>query len=253
MPEKRDEAQEILEGVHPAFRRGYHLFRTIPGGERCKMCASPFGSFGGPLMRLFGKGRWPKNPKYCAQCFNQLITQRFGAEVEASLLFADVRGSTTLAEGLRPAEFRARMNRFFAIASESVIQHDGIVDKFVGDEIVAVFIPALNGAQHAANAIAAARDVVREAREKADLPVGAGVNSGVAYVGAVGDGLDVEFTAMGDPVNVAARLAGAAGAGEVLATDASVEFAKLDAAGLEHRRLDLKGKSEPVGVVVLPA
>lgn len=253
MAQPRDEAQEILEGVHPAFRRGRHLFRRIPGGERCKLCASPFGSVGGPLMRLFGKGRWPKNPNYCRQCFNQLITQRFGAEVEASLLFADVRGSTTLSEGIRPAEFRARMNRFFAVASESVIEHDGIVDKFVGDEIVAVFIPALNGAQHAANAIAAARDVVRRAREVADLPVGAGVNSGVAYVGAVGDGLDVEFTAMGDPVNVAARLASAAGAGQVLVSAASAEAAKLDESGLERRSLDLKGKSGPVDVVLLPA
>jgi adenylate cyclase len=253
MPAKRDEAQEILEGVHPAFRRGRHLYRTLPGGERCKMCASPFGSVGGPLMRLFGKGRWPKNPHYCKQCFNQLVTQRFGAEVNASLLFADVRGSTALAEGMRPSEFRARMSRFFAIASDAVIEHDGIVDKFVGDEIVAVFIPALNGAQHASNAIAAARQVVAMAREKADLPVGAGVNSGVAYVGAVGDGTEVEFTAMGDPVNVAARLAGAAGAGEVLVSAAAADFAALDAAGLEQRSLELKGKSERVDVVVLPA
>jgi adenylate cyclase len=143
------------------------------------------------------------------------------------------------------------MNRFFAVASEAVIANEGIVDKFVGDEIVAVFIPALNGAQHAANAIAAARDIVRAARDRADLPVGAGVNSGVAYVGAVGDGLDVDFTAMGDPVNVAARLASAAAAGEVLVTAASAEFAKLDGPGLERRSLDLKGKSERVEVVVL--
>ena len=79
MTAPRDEAQEILEGVHPAFRRGRHFFRTLPGGERCKMCASPFGSVGGPIMRLCGKGSWPKNPKYCAACFNQLVQQRHGA------------------------------------------------------------------------------------------------------------------------------------------------------------------------------
>src|SRR5262249_8618806 len=123
MPEQRDEAQEILEGVHPAFRRGPHLFRTLPGGDRCKMCASPFGSVGGPIMRLFGKGRWPKNPKYCAACFNQLVTQRQGAEVDASLLFADVRGSTALAETMRPSEFRNRMDGFFRIASAAVVEH----------------------------------------------------------------------------------------------------------------------------------
>jgi adenylate cyclase len=253
MTADRDEAQEILEGVHPAFRRGRHLFRAIPGGERCKMCASPFGGVGGPVMRLVGKGRWPKNPKYCAGCFNELVQKRFGAEVSATLLFADVRGSTALAEGLRPSEFRTRMDGFFRIASAAVVEHDGFIDKFVGDEIVAIFIPALNGAQHAVQAIEAARRIVRDAREREGLPVGAGVNSGVAYVGAVGDGTEVEFTAMGDPVNVAARLAGAAGAGEVLVTTTAAELGKLDAAGLERRSLDLKGKSENVEVVVLPA
>jgi len=253
VPPKADEAQDILEGVHPAFRAGRHLLRALPGGERCKMCASPFGLPGYPIMRLLGKGRWPKNPNYCKQCFGQLVKERFGAEVTASLLFADVRGSTALAERIRPAEFRSRMNGFFRAASEAVIANDGIVDKFVGDEIVGIFIPALNGAQHAANAIAAARRVVRDARERVELPVGAGVNSGLAYVGAVGDDLAVDFTAMGDPVNVAARLAAAAGAGEVLVSEASVEFAKLETAALEHRSLDLKGKSEKVDVVVLPA
>ncbi|HEX8025136.1 MAG TPA: adenylate/guanylate cyclase domain-containing protein [Candidatus Limnocylindrales bacterium] len=252
MTAQRDEAQEILEGVHPAFRRGRHFFRAIPGGDRCKMCASPFGSVGGPFMRAIGKGRWPKNPKYCAACFNQLVQQRHGAEVDASLLFADVRGSTALAETMRPSEFRARMDGFFRIASAAVVANDGFVDKFVGDEIIAIFIPALNGAQHASHAIAAARQIVRDAREREGLPVGAGVNSGVAYVGAVGDGTEVEFTAMGDPVNVAARLAGAAGAGEVLVSDAAVDLARLDASPFEHRSLDLKGKSEKVEVVVLP-
>jgi len=253
MAAERDEAQEILEGVHPAFRRGRHLFRALPGGERCKMCASPFGSVGGPVMRLFGKGRWPKNPKYCSMCFNDLVKTRRGGEVNATLLFADVRGSTALAEGMRPSEFRTRMDGFFRIASAAVVDHDGFIDKFVGDEIVAIFIPALNGAQHAAQGIEAARQIVRDARDREGLPVGAGVNSGVAYVGAVGDGTEVEFTAMGDPVNVAARLAGAAGAGEVLVSSASAEFGKLDSSGLEHRSLELKGKSERVEVVVLPA
>ena len=253
MTSPRDEAQEILEGIHPAFRRGRHFFRTLPGGERCKMCASPFGSVGGPIMRLFGKGRWPKNPKYCAACFNQLVQQRHGAEVDASLLFADVRGSTALAETMRPRDFRARMDGFFRLASEAVIANDGFIDKFVGDEIIAIFIPALNGAQHASHAIEAARHIVRDAREREGLPVGAGINSGVAYVGAVGDGTEVEFTAMGDPVNVAARLASAAGAGEVLVSAAAADVGKLDGSALEHRSLDLKGKSEPVDVVVIPA
>ncbi|MGH2489464.1 MAG: adenylate/guanylate cyclase domain-containing protein, partial [Candidatus Limnocylindria bacterium] len=83
------------------------------------------------------------------------------------------------------------------------------------------------------------------------VPVGAGVNTGVAFVGAVGEGSQVEFTALGDPVNVAARLASAAGPGELLVTAAAAASAHLADAGLEHRSLALKGKSQPTDVVVL--
>jgi adenylate cyclase len=83
------------------------------------------------------------------------------------------------------------------------------------------------------------------------LPIGIGVNTGVAYVGAVGTDEHVEFTALGDEVNVTARLAGAAAAGELLATESTIRAAGLDAAGLERRELALKGKSATTRVVVL--
>ena len=80
-----------------------------------------------------------------------------------------------------------------------------------------------------------------------------GVNTGVAFVGAVGPDDQAEFTAMGDPVNVAARLASAAGSGELLVTAAAASMAGIEDAGLEHRRLSLKGKAEPTDIVVLGA
>jgi adenylate cyclase len=82
------------------------------------------------------------------------------------------------------------------------------------------------------------------------VPVGVGVNTGIAYVGSIGEENDTELTAMGDIVNVTARLSSVAGAGEVLVTTASAAAAGLDS-GLERRLLDLKGKTEPVEVVVL--
>jgi adenylate cyclase len=85
------------------------------------------------------------------------------------------------------------------------------------------------------------------------LPLGVGVASGVTFVGAVGAGEKVEMTAMGDTVNVAARLASAAGAGELLATEAAFEAARLPADGLERRSLELKGKKELTDVVVMTA
>jgi adenylate cyclase len=205
-------------------------------------------------MRLVGKGPWPANPKYCSWCFQDLVRHRSGAEIDCSLLFADVRGSTTLAERLSPTEFRDLMDRFFAVASRVLVDHDAIVDKFVGDEVMAIFIPVLTGGNHAAHAIDAGRALLAATSGKADrasVPVGIGVNTGIAFVGAVGGGDKVELTAMGDTVNVAARLASAAGAGELLVAVASAQAAGVPLEGLEHRLLELKGKSETTDVVVL--
>ena len=76
------------------------------------MCLSPFAGVGGLVMARLGHARWPKNPKYCAGCFRTLSSNHGGAEVECSLLFADVRGSTTIAESLPPKEFNRLMGRF---------------------------------------------------------------------------------------------------------------------------------------------
>jgi adenylate cyclase len=181
-----------------------------------------------------------------------MIKKRAGAEVDSSYLFADVRGSTTLAEEMRPAEFRQAMEGFFTTATHVLMDHEGFVDKFVGDEVMAFFIPALTDEQHALRAIQAGQALLSaQAASEHPLPIGVGVHSGVAYVGTVGTDDKVEFTAMGDPVNVAARLAASAGAGELLVSTATVASAGLSAAGLEHRSLELKGKSEVTEAVVV--
>ena len=117
------------------------------------MCAAPFGPPGGWVLRYFGHARWAKNPKYCEGCFRTLQANHGGAEVDCSLLFADVRGSTSLAERMRPAEFRALMGRFYDEAFAALIDFNAIVDKFVGDEVIGIFIPAYTGRAHARHAI----------------------------------------------------------------------------------------------------
>lgn len=250
-----ERARARLTGT-PAYTRPLRRFwRALPSSPRCKMCTSPFGGPFAPVMRAIGKGPWPNNPSYCGGCFKDLRANRSGAEVEASLLFADVRGSTAMAEHMRPSEFRTFMDRFYRIASDRLIAHEAIVDKFVGDEVVAIFIPALTGGTHAAQAIAAGRELLAAvgAGRALDVPIGIGINTGIAYVGAVGTEEHVEMTAMGDPVNVAARLAAAAGPGELLVSASTVAAAGLDDPAAERRRLELKGKSEPVDVLVLTA
>jgi adenylate cyclase len=241
--------------LSPMVRRLRRIFRTIPSAPRCKMCTSPFGAPGGPLLRLIGKGRWAGNSDYCAGCFKSLYRHRDGAEIECTLLFADIRGSTQLAESMSATEFRRLLDRFYETAAKVLIDHEAIVDKFVGDEVVAIFIPALAGENHAGQAIAAGLALLRATGHETDAPsapIGIGINTGQAFVGVVGTADHVEFTALGDNVNVTARLASAAAGGEVLVTDAAARAAGMATTdALERRRLDLRGKSEATDVLVL--
>jgi adenylate cyclase len=174
----------------------------MPSAPRCKICTSPFGPPIGPVLRLIGKGRWTGNPRYCGGCFRELYARREGAEVETTLFFADVRGSTALAEGMSAGEFRALLDRFYAVAADVLVAHEAVVDKFVGDEVVGIFVPAQT---HARQAIESGIALLRATGNDGDTPwiqIGIGVNAGVAYVGAVGTADHVEFTALGDAVNV---------------------------------------------------
>ena len=255
-PSGRDEAfwRDFLTRGDPNERRFRRLFSMLPHGPRCKLCAAPFAGAAAPVMRMIGKRPALKNQTLCNACFVHMEKHRGGAEVDGSYLFADIRGSTALAERLPPIEFRALIDRFYATASQAVFDHDGGVDKFVGDEIVAFFLPVTSGPNHAAHAVAAALAVLRATGHADDrgpwVPVGVGVSSGRAWVGVVGDEKRIDITALGDTVNVAARLGGAAKAGEVLLTVEAAKAAQLDP-DLERRSLDLKGKSAPTEVVSL--
>jgi adenylate cyclase len=253
-PLPSDEKWRRLLVDQAPFLRSRRLHARLPSSPRCKLCAAPFSGPGGIVMRFVGHARWSKNPKYCTGCCRMLSTNHGGAEVECSLLFADVRGSTTLAESMSPREFNRLMGRFHDTATDVLVDHDGIVDKFVGDEIIGIFVPAMASPQHAARAVHAARSLLTATgfgtSSRPWLPIGIGVNTGVAYVGSVGDGSDTEMTAMGDVVNVTARLSSVAAAGEILVTTTAAAAAGLPA-DLPRRSLQLKGKSQATEVVVV--
>ena len=235
-------------------RRVRRVFRALPHAPRCQLCAAPFAGPLAPLMRAFGKRPADKNPRVCQSCFTFIAKRHGGAEIEATFLFADIRGSTTLAEQLSSSAFHALLDRFYTTASAVVFDHDGAVDKFVGDEVVAMFFPFVSGDRHATQAVEAAEALLR-ATGHADpagpwAPVGAGVHTGLAWVGAVGDEAHTEITALGDAVNTTARLASAAAAGEILVTVQAAEAAGLDPT-LDRRALALKGKELPTEVIAL--
>lgn len=245
----------LLTGADSPICHDRAQYKRLPGSPRCKTCLYPLGGFVARLMRVrTGRGPSRKNPNYCNVCEEFVRTHPGGCEVRVSLLFADVRGSTPLAERLGPARFTAVMNRFYREANNIVIASDGFVDNFVGDEVVGLYLPLIVQ-EHPRIAIEAGRALL-EATGHSDaggpwIPVGVGVHSGVAYVGSVGEGQIADFTAMGDPCNLTARLASAAAAGEVLVTEDTWLTAGMNSKAAASRTLRLKGKAAPVDVRVV--
>jgi adenylate cyclase len=255
-PMSGDDWHRRLDGSDQGIRPLRRFWRSLPSPPRCKLCLRPFRGPGGAVMRMVGLGPWEKNPKYCRGCYQDIDANHGGAEIELSMLFADVRGSTGIAEGMTPLDYSRLLNRFYERAANVLIEREAVVDKFVGDEVVGLFIPGMAGLDHAAKAIDAARALLvatgHDSRDGPWIPVGAGVHTGVAFVGSVGDRGVTDFTALGDAVNTAARVASMAGPGEILVTRAGIDSARL-AGHHEWRHLELRGRVEPVDVVVLHA
>ena len=266
MAEKTAEEQwqDLLSGRLLADMKPSPL-RLIPSNPRCKLCAAPFRAPGALLLRPFGYQPWAKNPRICGRCFRFLEMEAkrcpgpteaqnvAGAEVELSMLFADVRGSSKLAREMPVADFTNLMSRFYEVSKEILFAADAIVEKFVGDEVVALFVPFMTGPEHAQRALDAAAELLR-ATGHGDggtpwAPLGAAVHTGRAFVGIVGSGGSSDFTALGDPMNVTAHLASHAAVGEILVTEAAMASAGRQPDGFEHRHLSLKG--HPMDAVVL--
>ena len=242
--------QATLTGNEPEFPLRFlrGLWSSLPEGPRCRFCNAPYHGFGSPLMKLMGKEPSKLTPTLCRQCHDVAASKIGGAEVDASFLFADVRGSTTLAENMSATEFGKMINHFYATASEILLRHEAWCDRLVGDEVIGIFVPGFAGAQHARRAVEAAQELLQAIT---NVPIGAGIHSGIAFIGAMGaQGKPTDITALGDTVNIAARLASKASTGEVLISDAAYAASRLDLGNLESRQLDLKGKSETVGVRV---
>jgi class 3 adenylate cyclase len=196
----------------------------------------------------------PERAKFCLECGAALPVSgegSRGARKLVTVLFADVVGSTALGEQLDPETMRAALGRYFTAARTVLERHGGTVEKFIGDAVMAVFgIPLLHedDALRAVRAAVELRDEIARLNEQLSAERGfrvefrVGVNSGMVVAGGEGSGSFVT----GDPVNVAARLEQAAGAGEVFIGDATYRLVRdyVDVESLPP--LAAKGKSEDV-------
>jgi adenylate cyclase len=266
-----DSAAELPPGVAPmndrwvgilsgasvlAFpqRAGRRLFGLMPSPWRCKFCNAPFrGPYAGTMKRI-GYTPSSKNPQICARCIEH--APEGGAIVPVTVLFADVRGYTSLCEQMPPAEVSTFVNRFYQTASSALLAQEGLLGQIAGDEVEGLFVPGLAGAHYRKKAVEAARSLVRVVRysdsPRGTLDVGIGIASGQEFVGNVAGGGYKDFAAVGDVTNTAARLTSCAANGQIVVdaeTYAEVARAYPDA---QQERLTLKGKQEPVEVYWIP-
>jgi len=180
-----------------------------------------------------------------------------GEKRTIAVLFVDIRGFTPMSESLRPEQVVSILNEYLALTTASVLDHEGTLDKFIGDATMAVFNAPFDLDDYVYKAILTAL-AIRDGSDKLaerlqeqfgkTISYGIGVNFGEAVVGNIGCEFRMDYTAIGDTVNTAARLESRAKAGEILISEAvyhEVE-SRIDAEPVGE--MELKGKSKPVQV-----
>ena len=253
--EMRGESEDVafFELMNSHLPRAFSaVMRRLPSDPRCRLCHAPYGGIGGRIMRRVGFGPSRKSPALCNTCFEK--APMGGVEMEVGVLFADVRGFTSLAEGMAPNQVADLLNRFYGSAT-AILARSAIIDKLVGDEVMALYLPALLAEGWERHMLRDASDLLAAvgfgSSAEPWLPLGIGLDVGRAFVGNVGAGDVKDFTAVGDVINTAARLQSSAAAGQIVISERL--FAGLPSSGTvaSSRNLALKGKRDPEPVRVI--
>jgi len=252
-----DDVAYFAELMDSHKTRGFvRVMRLLPSDPRCRLCRAPFGGRGGRIMRRLGYRPSRKNPTICDVCFEQ--APMGGVEMEIGVLFADVRGFTTLAENMAPDDVATMLNRFYEVATK-VLTKSAIVDKLVGDEVMALYLPQLIGDHWEDHLVRDASDLLAAvgygSSERPWLSLGVGIDVGRAFVGNVGAGDVKDFTALGDVVNTASRLQSAATGGQVVMSERLFGRLATRPQNATQTDLELKGKqvAEPARILDLDA
>jgi adenylate cyclase len=180
---------------------------------------------------------------------------RLGGESQrVTLLFADVRGFTSMAEKMKPREAVEVLNEFFARMTNVIFEHDGTLDKYLGDGLMALFGAPFALQNDAEAAVRAAMNMQKSLAElnllsgRAPLQIGIGIHTGEAVVGFLGTERRMDYTAIGDTVNVASRLTSQAGPGQIVISDATRMQLCREIPCSQLSAMKLKGRDEPIEV-----
>lgn len=228
-----------------------HVFASLPHSPRCAVCGAPFAGIGSRIVGPLGYRPSRKNPTVCAACVES--SPPGGMNQYTGVLFADLRGYTERFAGADPQEASQLLRRFYRCA-EDVLFPEAIIDKLIGDEVMALYLPELKpgfGEEDVPRIMLDhARALLRCVGYGSGSPpfaeVGVGIDAGEAFVGNIGQRALYDFTAVGDTVNMASRLQGQARGGEIL-------MSERVARALQHpvgtrAEVELKGKREPQAV-----
>jgi adenylate cyclase len=210
-------------------------------------------------FRLFGIRPSRMNPNTCTICemMFKKVMRATKISVDVSVLFADLRSYTALSQALPEGQIAALLDVFYDECAAAIWDYDGLLNKTIGDAVMAIFNFPIRQADHAAQAVMAAREIQRRCHEQhrqlagtldCDIEavgVGIGIDSGMVSFGEFGRA-HRDLTAIGNVVNTAARAQGAAQAGQILVTRAVRDRTGEAMAGSEGRRYPLKGIAEPV-------
>jgi adenylate cyclase len=223
------------------------FLRTMPRSPRCGICGAPFAGVGSRVVRPFGYRPSRKNPTVCATCVE--LSPPGGMNMHTGILFADLRGFTSRFEEGDPGDAARLLRRFYRCA-EDVLFPDAVIDKVIGDEVMALYLPDLKSLPHdkipglmLEHARGLLRAVGYGSPDGPFVEMGIGMDVGEAFVGNIGQRALFDFTAVGDVVNTASRLQGHAASGEVVLSHRVAHG--LSAPVGSPVELRLKGKSTP--------
>ncbi len=200
------------------------------------------------VYRTFGIKRSPRNPNICTRCSTHVEEGRM---VEITVLFADLSSFTELTQDLGAEKTHEVVDAFLRMATEVLVKHGAFIDKYVGDAVMALFNVPLRHDDHALRAVAAAIELsgaltTLGANFGLNLKASIGIATGFARVGRLGSDDSKDYTAIGDVVNLAARLQSKASAGEVLISEESYRKHPVDFAEATSEQVILKGFRHPV-------
>lgn len=197
-------------------------------------------------------------PQLAKRIADSSETIRLGGDKRTvAVLFSDVRGFTSLAESMRPEEIASLLTEYFTEMVDCVFRNEGALDKFMGDEIMAQWGAPIGSENDADHAMSAALEMIRElaalneswrSKGRPELQVGIGLSYGEVFAGNIGSEKRLEFTVIGDTVNIANRLCSAAGPGEILVSDEFRRALKHPPPLEQCPPMELKNKSQAVTV-----